>query len=263
MPQPIVEAVDGQLVTFAEWVRYSRAITVLSGAGISTESGIPDFRGPQGVWTKDPAAAALSSIDAYIADPAVRERAWRARRVHPAWQAEPSAGHRALAELERSGKVHAIVTQNIDELHQRAGSDPDRVIEIHGTMFAAECLDCGVRTTMRAALDRVDAGDPDPHCLECGGLQKSATISFGQALRPEVLARAVDAARTCDLFLVLGSSLTVRPAAGLCLEALENGSRLVIINQQPTPYDRYADAVVDEPIGEVLPEVIAHAMAPD
>ncbi|GLY91673.1 SIR2 family NAD-dependent protein deacylase [Actinoallomurus iriomotensis] len=240
-----------------EWLRNAGAVTVLTGAGISTESGIPDFRGPQGVWTKDPQAAAMSTIDVYLADPAVRRRAWRSRRDHPAWGAEPNAGHRALVDLERTGRLRAIVTQNIDGLHQKAGSDPDLVIEVHGTMLEAECLGCGRRTPMPEVLARVDQGEEDPPCAECGGIQKSATISFGQALKPDVFAAAERAARGCDLFLAVGSSLGVQPAAGLCMEAVESGARLVIINAQETPYDRLADAIVREPIGTVLPTLVS------
>jgi NAD-dependent deacetylase len=229
---------------------------VLTGAGISTDSGIPDFRGPQGVWTKDPAAAALSSIDSYVSDPDVRRRAWRARRDHPAWNAQFNQGHAALIALERAGRLRAIVTQNIDGLHQAAGSSAEVVIEIHGTMREAECLTCGLRTPMPEVLERVDAGEEDPPCLNCGGIQKSATISFGQSLRQEVLDAAILAARSCDLFLAVGTSLTVQPAAALCLEAIEFGARLVIINAQPTPYDQVADAVLRTPIGESLPTLV-------
>ncbi|GAA4517561.1 NAD-dependent protein deacetylase [Actinoallomurus oryzae] len=240
-----------------EWLRNASAVTVLTGAGISTDSGIPDFRGPQGVWTKDPQAAAMSTIDVYVADPAVRRRAWRSRRDHPAWGAEPNAGHRALVDLERAGRLRAIVTQNIDGLHQKAGSDPDLVIEVHGTMLEAECLMCGRRTPMPEVLARIDQGEEDPPCPECGGIQKSATISFGQPLKPEVFAAAERAARECDVFLAVGSSLGVQPAAGLCVEAVESGARLVIVNAQETPYDRLADAIVREPIGTVLPTLLS------
>jgi NAD-dependent deacetylase len=240
-----------------EWLREAAAVTVLTGAGISTESGIPDFRGPQGVWTKDPKAAALATIDVYVADPDVRRRAWRSRRDHPAWRARPNAGHGALVALERTGRLRAIVTQNIDGLHQRAGSAPELVIEVHGTMLDAECLTCGLRTPMPEVLARVDRGEDDPPCLVCGGIQKSATISFGQALKPEVFEAAVRAARECDLLLAVGSSLSVQPAAGLCLEAVDHGARLVIVNAQETPYDGVADAVIREPIGEVLPTLVS------
>jgi NAD-dependent deacetylase len=244
-----------------ERIRKAGAITVLSGAGISTESGIPDFRGPQGVWTKDPAAAAMSTIEAYVSDPQVRRRSWQARLAHPTWSARPNAGHEALVELERAGRLRAIVTQNIDGLHQSAGSDPGLVIEVHGTIHQVECLTCEARTRMREVLDRVEAGEADPPCLACGGIQKSATISFGQALKPAVFSAAVRAACECDLFLVLGSSLTVNPVAGLCLAAIEHGATLVILNAQETPYDEVADAVLREPIGSVLPRLVADALA--
>lgn len=239
------------------WVSSVTSVTVLTGAGISTDSGIPDFRGPQGLWTKDPSAQALFTLDTYLADPEVRRRAWLARRDHPAWHAEPNAAHRALVDLERAGRLRAIVTQNVDGLHQRAGSSPGKVIEVHGTMFTVECLSCQAHTPMREVLDRVDAGDPDPRCTACGGIQKAATIAFGQALKPEVLRAAVDAARDCELFVAAGTSLSVQPAAGLCLEAVEAGARLAILNAEPTPYDAYADLVLNEPVGTSLPWLVA------
>jgi NAD-dependent deacetylase len=243
----------------AGWLAAASAVTVLTGAGISTESGIPDFRGPQGVWTRNPSAAALSTIGAYLADPQVRRRAWQARLASPLWRAGPNPGHRALAELERAGKLHAIVTQNIDGLHQRAGSSPDRVIEIHGTAHWVKCMSCPSRTPTPEVLARVEAGEADPPCRACGGIQKSATISFGEALEPEVLRAADAASRRCDLFLAVGTSLSVFPAAYLCDYALAAGSRLVIINAEPTPYDPVADAVLRDPIGQVLPRLVAAA----
>jgi NAD-dependent deacetylase len=239
-----------------ELVAGAARVTVLTGAGISTESGIPDFRGPQGVWTKDPAAEAMFTIDSYVADPAVRAAAWRNRRDHPAWTARPNAGHAALVELERQGRLRAIVTQNIDGLHQAAGSSPGLVLEIHGTVWEVACLSCRRRQPMRAVLDRIDAGEEDPACTDCGGILKSATVSFGQSLDPDVLDACVDAARDCDLFLAVGTSLQVQPAASLCDIAQGSGARLVIVNAQPTPYDDLADAVVREPIGQALPALV-------
>ena len=238
-----------------EMVRDATAVTVLTGAGISTDSGIPDFRGPNGIWTKNPAAERMSDLNAYIADPDVRRRAWQSRRTHPAWTAEPNAGHRALVDLERAGRLRALVTQNIDGLHQRAGSSPEKVIEVHGTIWWVQCLSCEVRTPMAETLARVDAGDEDPPCLVCGGLLKSATISFGQRLDNDVLDAAAAAAYECDLFLAIGSTLTVRPAAGLCDVAVESGAQLVIVNADPTPYDDLATIVLRGPIGEILPAV--------
>jgi NAD-dependent deacetylase len=248
---------EAALERVAGWVTEAGAITVLTGAGISTDSGIPDFRGPTGIWTRDPAAQRLATYQTYIADPDVRRRAWRERRVHPAWNARPNAGHEALVAFERAGKLRAVLTQNIDGLHQIAGSSPELVVEVHGTIREVGCLTCGRRTPMADELARVDAGEDDPSCRVCGGLLKSATISFGQALEPEVIDRAVAAAESCELFLAVGSSLTVQPAAGLCAVAVDAGARLVIVNAQPTPYDDLARAsggtVLTDPIGSVLP----------
>jgi len=241
------------IIEVQQWVDESSRVVVLTGAGISTESGIPDFRGPQGVWTKDPKAEKLSNIHYYMADPDVRKLAWQGRLEHPAWTAVPNAGHRALVELERRGKLHALVTQNIDGLHQRAGNSPDRVIEVHGTVHDVVCMGCGRLRPMTHALDRVRAGEEDPACLECGGILKSATISFGQALVPEVIDRAMTAATEADLFLAVGTSLQVYPVAGMVPLASNAGARLVIVNAQPTPFDEIADAVISKPIGEVLP----------
>jgi NAD-dependent deacetylase len=239
------------------WLAAARSVTALTGAGISTESGIPDFRGPAGIWTRNPEAQRLFTLDSYVADPQVRQLSWRNRLAHPAWHAEPNSGHRALATLESSGRLRAIVTQNIDGLHQRAGNDPGRVIEIHGTLFQVECLDCGRMTPMRDNLDRVEGGDPDPACLVCGGIQKAATISFGQPLKREVLAAATEAARQCDVLLAIGTTLQVQPAAALAEVAVRAGARLVIVNRDPTPYDALAAALIRDPIGTVLPRLLA------
>lgn len=236
------------------WLRAAVRVTVLTGAGISTDSGIPDYRGPNGVWTKNPGAERTATLQDYVADPDVRRRSWQTRRDSPIWHAEPNAGHRALVDLEKTGKLVAVVTQNIDGLHQRAGST--EVIEVHGTVHWAECLSCNVRTPMADQLIRVEAGEPDPACEQCGGILKSATISFGQRLDNDVLDAAARAAATCDVFLAVGSSLSVRPAAGLCDVAVESGARLVVINAEPTPYDGLADGVLREPIGEILPTLV-------
>jgi NAD-dependent deacetylase len=241
----------------AAWLAEAERVTVLTGAGISTDSGIPDYRGPNGVWTRNPEAQRMSTIQDYVADPEVRRRAWQSRKVHPAWNADPNDAHRALAELEKTGRLAALVTQNIDELHQRAGSSREKVIELHGTIWWAECLTCGVRSPMADELARVGDGEPDPSCSLCGGILKSATISFGQPLDAAVLRAAWTAARDCDLFLAIGTSLTVQPAAGLCEVAVEAGARFVIINAEPTPYDDIADTVLREPIGEILPALVA------
>lgn len=243
----------------AGWVADSRRIVALTGAGVSTDSGIPDFRGPHGVWTRDPEAARTFTLQAYVADPAVRRRAWQGRRDHPAWTAVPNAAHRALVDLETAGRLLAIVTQNIDGLHQRAGNSAERVIEIHGTLFEVECLDCTEHSPMSDALARLSGGEDDPDCARCGGILKAATISFGQSLDRSTLRRAVAVAGNCDLLLAVGTSLTVQPAAGLVEVAAEAGARVVIVNASPTPYDPIADAVLRQPIGAVLPSLVPAA----
>ncbi len=232
-------------------------ITALTGAGISTDSGIPDFRGPQGVWTKNPAAERTANLENYLNDPELRRQSWQNRVTAPAWAAEPNAGHRALVELERQGRLRAVVTQNVDGLHRRAGHDSDLVFELHGTMWRVQCWSCGAEGPIEPTLDRVRAGEPDPSCEQCGGILKSATISFGQSLDPAVLAGAEKAAADCDLLLAIGSTLGVYPAAGLVPLAYRNGSTVVIVNAQPTPYDDLASAVVRGSISEVLPALVA------
>lgn len=244
----------------AEWARGVSVVAVLTGAGISTDSGIPDFRGPQGLWTRDPGAERLSTYQAYVADPALRRRSWRARLTHPAWSATPNAAHQALAKLAGAMDT-TVITQNIDGLHQRAGSPPERVLELHGTMFDVTCVSCAVRSPMAEALDRVRAGEPDPACARCGGILKSATVMFGQALDRQVLAAAVSAASACDLMIAIGSTLTVEPAASLCAVAAEGGARLVVVNRDPTPYDVLATEVIREPIGAAVPRITAELLA--
>jgi NAD-dependent deacetylase len=238
------------------WVDKAARVVVLSGAGISTESGIPDFRGPQGVWTKNPQAEKLSNIHYYMADPDVRKASWKARLEHPAWSAKPNAGHLALAALEKRGKLHALITQNIDELHQMAGNSPGKVLEVHGTVRKVVCMACGMTAPMETALERVRAGEEDPPCRDCGGILKSATVSFGQALVPDVIDRAMRAAGEADLFLSVGTSLRVYPIAGAVEVASAVGARIVILNAEPTPFDEMADAVFREPIGAVLPHLL-------
>jgi NAD-dependent deacetylase len=241
-------------------VSTSTRIVALTGAGISTESGIPDFRGPNGVWTRDPKAERMSNIHDYLSDPDVRRLSWQARLNSPAWQAQPNDGHRALVALEQAGKLHAVVTQNIDGLHQRSGHSPAVVIEVHGTMWDVTCMSCGWRGPMPPVLDRVRSGEDDPACDRCGGILKSATISFGQPLVPQVIERAMRAATQCDLLLAIGSSLQVYPAAGIVPLAKEAGAKLVIVNAEPTPFDDLADVVLRDPIGRALPSICADAV---
>jgi NAD-dependent deacetylase len=228
---------------------------VLTGAGISTDSGIPDFRGPNGVWTRNPAAEKASNIEHYIRDPEVRRAAWQTRVDGRLFGAEPNSGHRAIVELQTQGKLHAVVTQNVDGLHQRAGTDPDKVIEVHGTAHWTRCWTCGDRRPMAETLARVRAGEDDPPCLVCGGILKSDTISFGQALVPEVIDRAFAVSEQCDLLLAVGSTLSVYPVAGCVPVARAAGAVVVIVNGEPTEMDDQADHVLRGPIGQILPHI--------
>jgi NAD-dependent deacetylase len=239
----------------ASWIDGARRVVVLTGAGISTDSGIPDFRGPQGLWTKNPLAEKMSNIHYYLADPEVRKLSWQNRLGSPAWTARPNAGHLSLVTLEKRQKLHALITQNIDELHQIAGNSPELVVEVHGTMRSFMCWGCGMRGPMPLVLERVRAGEPDPRCRDCGGILKSDTISFGQQLVPEVIDRAMRVAGEGDLFLSVGTSLQVYPVAGAVDIARAAGAKIVIVNAQPTPFDDVADAVLDAPISEVLPQI--------
>src|SRR5262245_3976769 len=251
------DIMDEQLIsTVRGWLREAERIVVLTGAGISTDSGIPDFRGPQGVWTKNPSAEKMATLQHYVADPEVRKRAWRSRIDTFARQVEPNAGHRALVDLERRGNLHALLTQNVDGLHQAAGSSPEKIVEIHGTIREVVCLDCGERAPMERALARVRAGKEDPACRSCGGILKSATISFGQALVQEDLRRAERAARTCDLMFAIGTTLAVYPIAGVVPVAKQAGATVVILNAEPTEMDALADAVLRGSISEILPRLL-------
>jgi NAD-dependent deacetylase len=231
-------------------------VVALTGAGISTDSGIPDFRGPNGVWTRNPAAEKASNLQNYLRDREVRRAAWRTRVDGALWSAEPNAGHRAIVELQAQGKLQAVVTQNVDELHQRAGTDPDKVIEVHGTARWTRCWECGDRRPMTETLARVRAGEDDPPCLVCGGILKSDTISFGQALIPEVIDRALDVSERCDLMLAVGSTLSVHPAASCVPIAKAAGATVVIVNGERTEMDHIADHLLRGPIAEILPTIV-------
>ena len=235
----------------------ARRIVALTGAGISTESGIPDFRGPQGVWTKDPEAEKLATLQHYMASRDIRTRAWQSRMRMLARQPSPNEGHRALVALEERGKLDTLITQNIDGLHQVAGSDPARIVEIHGTVRQVVCMACGDRHPMEDALARVRAGEDDPPCKLCGGILKSATISFGQSLVAEDLMRAERAARDCDLLIAIGTTLSVFPIAGVVPVAHHSGAKIIIINADPTEMDALADVVLRGAIGELLPAVLS------
>ncbi len=230
---------SSQIRLVKSWIDAAQRVVVLTGAGISTESGIPDFRGPKGVWTSNPTAEKQSTLQHYLADPQVRQAAWQSRLNHPAWLAGPNSGHRAIHQLEQRGKLHALITQNIDGLHQQAGHADDRVIEVHGTMRRVMCWDCGRRLPMPEVLERVRAGEPDPHCLDCGGILKSDTISFGQAMVPEVIEAAFAAAAEADL-LAGHRQHAAGLSGGLGGAAGQTGGRAGRDHQQPGHTDGWA-----------------------
>ena len=239
------------------WIAASANIVGFTGAGISTESGRPDFRSPNGVWARNRTVEYgefISSRDGRIEYWRQKRESWPAMR-----DAQPNAGHLAFVELERQGKLRAMITQNIDGLHQRAGQSPELVIELHGTTAEASCLDCGHRISMDEAIRRIDAGDAAPECEKCGGYLKPATISFGQAMPERELSRAIQLSQSCQVFLAAGSSLVVQPAALLPALAKQAGARLIIINRTPTPLDGSADLVLREEIGQVLPRLVQSA----
>ncbi|MFE4858588.1 NAD-dependent deacetylase [Streptomyces sp. NPDC056670] len=231
-------------------------VAILSGAGISTDSGIPDYRGPNGLWRRDPEAEKLVTYSSYMADPEIRRRSWLMRRDSPALNAEPNAAHRAIVALERSGVPVRVITQNVDGLQQRAGFPERKILELHGTARAVSCTRCHARSAMAEALSRVTAGEADPACTVCGGILKSATVMFGERLDPEVLAQATAIAKACQIFIAVGTTLQVQPAASLAGIASDGGARLIIVNADPTPYDALADEVVREPIGTALPRLL-------
>lgn len=239
------------------WIDRAERIVVLTGAGISTDSGIPDFRGPQGVWTRNPDAEKAADISYYVNDPEIRRRSWQTRLRNEGRSVAPNAGHHALVGLERRGKLSLLITQNVDGLHQAAGTDPDKVVEVHGTMTRVVCLSCDDRRPMSYALDRVRAGEDDPVCEVCGGVLKSDTISFGQPLVEADLRRAEAGAMSADLLLAVGTTLTVYPIAAVPDLSQAAGARVVIVNAEPTPFDRRADAVLRGSISEILPAIIA------
>jgi NAD-dependent deacetylase len=231
-------------------------VALLSGAGVSTDSGIPDYRGPNGLWQRDPEAQKLVTYEYYMGDPEIRRRSWQMRRKNRTLQAEPNAAHLAVAELERAGVPVRVITQNVDGLHQLAGMPTRKVLELHGSARSFVCTKCHARGPMEDALARVEAGEGDPPCLECGGILKSATVFFGERLDPVVLGEAVAITKACQIFIAVGTSLQVQPAAGLAGIAADHDARLVIVNAEPTPYDDRADEVIREPIGTALPALL-------
>jgi len=246
---------EEQLHDAAELLQQARNIVALTGAGISTESGIPDFRSPGSIWRTEPPV----SYHDFISQPESRQKYWQTRRnlSSQVAAARPNAAHRALAELERRDMLLGVITQNFDGLHQDAGHQPERVIELHGTSRVAACTLCGARSSIAALQQRIDAGEVDPQCPSCGGYLKTATILFGQRVPEAELARAKELTAVCDLFLVVGSSLKVMPAAMLPRLALRRDVPLIIVNLQPTSLDDLADVVIHEKAGQILPSLVA------
>jgi NAD-dependent deacetylase len=252
-----------EIPRLAEWILSSKRTVVFTGAGMSTESGIPDFRSPGGIWSRyDPEDF---TFQRFLSSEEARRRYWEMSTgfYQELKRARPNPGHVAIAELERKGKLDCVVTQNIDGLHQAAGNAPERVIELHGTALAVGCLSCGVRYDRDAVQERIARGEQVPRCDACQGLLKPATISFGQQMPERETAEAFRRAEQCDLFIVVGSSLVVQPAASLPMAAKRGGATLVIINRDPTPLDRLADLVICGSAGEVLPLTMERVKAFD
>ncbi|SBU92902.1 NAD-dependent deacetylase [Streptomyces sp. PpalLS-921] len=243
------------------YARLMTLVAILSGAGVSTDSGIPDYRGPQGLWRKDPEAMKLVTYDFYMADPEIRRRSWQMRLTSATWDAEPNAAHRAVAALERSGTPVRVITQNVDGLHQAAGLSARKVVELHGTAREVVCTRCHARSSMAEALARVEAGEADPPCAVCGGILKSATVMFGERLDPRVLAEAMAITKASEVFIAVGTTLQVQPAASLAGIAVEHGARLFVVNAEPTPYDASAEETIREPIGTALPALLERVAA--
>ncbi|MFN0028795.1 MAG: SIR2 family NAD-dependent protein deacylase [Acidimicrobiales bacterium] len=250
---------DEVVARAAALVAAAQRVVVLTGAGISTDSGIPDFRGPNGVWTRNPAAEKQATIQNYVADVEVRKAAWQNRLHSTYWSAQPNVGHHALASFATTGRLLALITQNVDGLHHAAGTDPAKIIEIHGSVREVVCLSCEERAPMERALARVEAGEEDPACRTCGGILKSATISFGQGLVAQDLQRADQVARQCDLMVAIGTTLAVYPIAEVVPIAARNRAQVIIINAEPTAMDSLADVVIQASIADVLPAVLGVA----
>lgn len=252
------EAPGKQTTDAASLVAAAGSVAVLTGAGISTDSGIPDFRGPQGVWTLNPEAERASNIHVYLAEPEVRKANWRVMASGMWDGVEPNVGHRALVDLDRRGGLHTLVTQNVDGLHLMAGTDPERIVEVHGTVRRSMCLECGVQDDIEVVLERVRSGEEDPRCPRgsCGGLLKRATVSFGQELFEGDLDRALAAAADADLLLAVGSTLAVGPVNLMVPTAVQAGRTVVVVNGSPTDMDDLADVVVRGSISELLPTIL-------
>jgi len=251
-------AMEEQLKQIAQWINTSKRIIIFSGAGLSTESGIPDFRSPGGVWDKyDPEDFYFQN---FIASETSREKYWQmaTEMWEPIKQAQPNPAHLAIAEMEKLGKLDCVITQNIDGLHFKAGNSEEKVLQLHGTAIFVSCLSCKKRYDRDQIQDRIKKGQKAPRCDDCGGLLKPATISFGQSMPEKETHEAYHRSSICDLFIVIGSSLVVQPAASMPMVAKRNGARLVIINRDPTPCDDLADLVIHGQAGPTMASILEH-----
>jgi len=240
------------LATTGDLLANAKRIAVLTGAGISTDAGIPDFRGPNGLWTKNPDAERASTIGHYLEDEEARRASWRMRLDQRLTDAQPTAGHRALVDLEHQGRLVRVVTQNIDGLHQKAGTSPDLITEVHGSMSGIVCLKCGAPADPAEVLARVRAGDDDPRCEACGGILKTTVVLFGEMLPDGAMDEAQQAVADADLFLAVGTTLAVSPVNDMAWIARDRGIPIVVVNMGETEADSFADAKVEAPISEVL-----------
>eukprot|EP00928_Gymnodinium_smaydae_P048782 TRINITY_DN32659_c0_g1_i1.p1 TRINITY_DN32659_c0_g1~~TRINITY_DN32659_c0_g1_i1.p1 ORF type:complete len:271 (-),score=50.05 TRINITY_DN32659_c0_g1_i1:103-915(-) len=237
-------------------VRASSRIVVLTGAGISTDSGIPDFRGPDGLWTKNPGAEDASDINVFLSNRNARQAFWRMIAMMRQDRPKPNAGHRALVHLQDEGKLLLLVTQNVDGLHQDAGNSPEVVVEVHGGIRETLCLNCEDVRNVDEAVERVVAGEEDPRCLQCGGILKANIVLFGEQLPYGAMERALHAAEHCDLLICVGSTLSVYPVASMVPAAVAAKAKLIILNQGETPYDDVADYVLSGSISHILPALL-------
>ncbi len=245
---------EGKIEKVAQFIAEANKIVVFTGAGVSTESGLSDFRSPDGIWSRyDPEDF---TYQRFVSDKDARKRNWQLRKELISANYQPNPAHYAVKELEDMGKLLCIITQNIDGLHREAGNSEDKIIELHGTIKYAKCLQCDDWPPITEVLDRIDAGEEDPHCKKCGGLLKAATISFGEAMPVEEMHRAEQCSQECDLFIVVGSSLMVFPAANMPLLAKRSGAKLVIINYTPTDFDGRADLVINEKAGVAMSRIV-------
>lgn len=248
---PVAEPIERA----AEWLARSRFAVALTGAGLSTESGIPDFRSPGGLWDRyDPDDFTYQK---FVADPKARRTMWRMIAEEFLTDAQPNPAHLAIAELERLGKLDCVITQNVDDLHQRAGNSPERVFELHGNMKWAICLGCGQLFSMDHIRDRLEAGEETPDCEACHGMLKPAGVLFGETLPEKVLQGAIDHSRSCDLMFVIGSTLLVYPAAYMPVYAAQAGAKVVIVNLTPTPLDKMASLIIQGRAGGVMSQIVA------